>query len=207
MEQTPKVNARTKAKATKAGSAAPGKRKVDWDAVERDYRATQMTLRELGAKYDCSHVAIAQKAKKLQWVRDLNPAVRQATTDLLVKAAVNEAVHKSEQAITNTVIAVAEMNSRVILGHRKRLEQLTKDADAARDKLIQLADSIADIKEAATYVSALEASARTVKLVIEGERKAYGLDDDDGKKQDDKLSELISQLGNSTVPVVKSDKA
>lgn len=164
--------------ARRSESKQPDKRrKVDWPAVERDYRTSQMTLRELGDKHGCDHAAIARKAKKDGWQRDLTEAVKQATNTKLIEAAVNKAVNDSQQTTTDVVLAVAELNKTVILKHRGRLEQLNKDADDARTKLITMAETISDIREASTYVSAVEASARTVKIVIEAERKAYGLED------------------------------
>ena len=58
-------------------SEKPKKPRVDWEAVERDYRAGVLTLREIGERYDCSHVAITKRAKKEGWVRDLAPKIRE----------------------------------------------------------------------------------------------------------------------------------
>jgi hypothetical protein len=159
--------------------------RVDWDAVERDYRAGSFTLRELASKYGCSHQAIAKQAKAGGWTQDLTKAVRAATNARLIQEQVAKQVAASGQAVANAVISVAEANTQIILKHRRRLDRLNEDADKAREKLIELADGIANIREAAAYVSALEASARTTKIVIEAERKAFNLDEDqdgDGDK-------------------------
>lgn len=113
---------------------------TDWAAVERDYRATQMTLRELATKHGCSNSRIAQKAKAHGWTRDLLPAIKQATDTKLIEAAVSSALSKqSEQAtqdLSNVVMIAAEVNTQVILGHRR-------DVVAARDVAASLLDELA----------------------------------------------------------------
>jgi hypothetical protein len=53
---------------------ATGRRKQarstpDWIAVERDYRAGQLSLRQLAAKHRCSHSGVANKARRENWTR------------------------------------------------------------------------------------------------------------------------------------------
>lgn len=43
---------------------------IDWAAVERDYRAGQQSLRQLGQKHGCSHSSIANRATLHQWPRE-----------------------------------------------------------------------------------------------------------------------------------------
>lgn len=45
-------------------------REIDWNAVERDYRAGDMSLRQLAARHSCSHSAIANRAGALGWRRE-----------------------------------------------------------------------------------------------------------------------------------------
>ena len=42
---------------------------IDWLAVERDYRAGLLSLRELGQKHGCSHSTIANFASRHGWTR------------------------------------------------------------------------------------------------------------------------------------------
>jgi len=42
---------------------------IDWEAVERDYRAGTLSLRELSRKHGCSHSAIANRAGREGWTR------------------------------------------------------------------------------------------------------------------------------------------
>ena len=164
----------------------PVRRKVDWDAVERDYRATSLTLRELAAKHGCGHSAIANRVTRNGWTRDLSGAVRSATSTMLIEAAVSGGVTKAVQDVTNAVLVTASVNTQVILSHRTRLAALHEAVDAAKHKLMQLGDEVSDIREAATFVQAVGNLAGATKTLIEQERKAFGLDDE----QDDPAKDV-----------------
>jgi transposase len=46
---------------------------IDWDGIERDYRAGVMSVREIAKWYGLSHTAINKKAKAEGWVREREP--------------------------------------------------------------------------------------------------------------------------------------
>ncbi|MDN3920079.1 hypothetical protein [Roseateles violae] len=50
-----------------------GRRDLDWSAIELDYRAGILSLRELGAKHRCSHSTIANLAGRKGWLRSAEP--------------------------------------------------------------------------------------------------------------------------------------
>jgi len=47
----------------------PKRRDIDWNAIEHDYRASPLSLRELALKHGCSHSTIANFAGRHGWVR------------------------------------------------------------------------------------------------------------------------------------------
>lgn len=181
------------------GSATPVKRRVDWDAVERDFRTAKFTLRELGAKYGVSHAAIGKKSRDNAWQQDLTEQIRQATNTKLTAELVSSEVDKSFHAISNTVQAAAEVNTRIILSHRVRLSSLSDAVETAKAKLLQLGDSVSDIREAATFVQAVGNLATATKTLIEQERKAFNLDDAPPERKDS-LAEFLCEIagGNSS---------
>ena len=215
-------------KPRKGDTGAVKKPPTDWEAVERDYRTTNLTMRELGRLHSVSHAAISKKAEKLNWARDLTKAVKQATESKLINAAVKTAVtttvtnavttavaQSAEVAKTTTeaVMAVAELNKDVILGHRKDIRKVRNLAMTMADELEQVTlnqDKLADFFEVMTEDmddAALASARRTfqdlVKLPsrIAGakalsetltklqalERTAFSLDDD-GQKEGDKAA-------------------
>lgn len=54
----------------------PKKRRFDWEAIEKEFRAGAMSIREIGRQYGPSDMAIRKRAKKLGWKRDLTDEVR-----------------------------------------------------------------------------------------------------------------------------------
>lgn len=174
-------------------SQSTSRRKVDWEAVERDYRATQMTLRELGAKHGCDHAAIARKASKCEWKKDLASAVRKATSAKLIEQAVNSVVNDRQQAVTNIVLVAAELNKQVILGHRRRLGDLSDAVEQAKAKLMSLGSSVTDIRDAAVFVQGVCHLASATRTLIEQERRAFNLDDQqpaETEKEPDRIASL-----------------
>jgi hypothetical protein len=166
-----------------AAATKPRKRrKPDHDAIERDYRLGTYTLRELAAQHGCSHQAIARMAKTKGWTQDLCKAVRAATNATLIQDAVATSIAKSGQAVANSVQAAAEVNKKIILGHRARLSEVTAIADAAKATVMALLPTLKDIREAATAMTAIECWSRVVRTVIDKEREAFCLtsDDNDG---------------------------
>ena len=167
---------------------AQKRQRIDWEAIHRDYRATKLTLRELGSKHNLTHSAIAQHAKANQWIRgDLAKVVQEATRAALVASALTDGVNNATQGLTTAVSAQVKVNTNIVLAHRTRLTKLLKDADEASAKLMQLANSVADVREASTLVGAIESLARTTKTLIDKEREAYGLND---QTKPDELQDL-----------------
>lgn len=208
-----------------ASTAAPKKPRVDWDAVERDYRATQMTLRELEAKHGITNSRIAQKAKAGAWTRDLLPAIRQATDARLIQAAVSEELSKQStqatQSLSNVVLAAAEVNTQIILGHRHGLNRITAIKDVLLDQIEQAARLMPDLAEViemarseddrgmdkandamkkamarSSLVDDLKKLAEIDERVRKGEREAFSIengqqDDAPGDKQKRVLVEFV----------------
>jgi hypothetical protein len=182
--------------------------KVDWAAVERDYRAGNFTLRELGEKYGCTHAAIGKQVKKHGWTQDLSKAVKAATNAKLIEEAVTREVANSSQAVTNTVLAAAEVNKQVILQHRGDIREAR---DALADLLAELRNGAllaeeqellaqilagdgAEPKDEAearrvvskaiglgNRVASIKALAEAMTKLQAAERKAFGLDEEDDK--------------------------
>lgn len=96
------------------------KQRPDWDLIEIDYRAGIKTLRTIADENGLSHVAIAKRAKRDNWGRDLAAKIK-AKADLLVnKNLVNKSVTKERMVTENQIIdAAAETQATIILAHRK----------------------------------------------------------------------------------------
>jgi len=184
-----------------AGAAVARKRRTDWDAVERDYRTGRFTLRELETKYEVNNSTISRRADKHGWTQDLSTAIKQATNAKLIQSIVAAECSTAQQNAADTVLAAAEVNKQVILGHRKGLQELTSVKRTLLDQIQQAAAMLPDLAEViemvrqpddngidrandalrkamsrSALVDDLKKLADVDEKVRKGEREAFGLD-------------------------------
>lgn len=205
---------KTPAARNKAAGVAvsANRRRVDWEAVERDYRTGQFTLRELEVMHSISYAEISRKAKALGWTKDLREAIKQATDAALL----HEAVTKAQKDVTQTVVVTAEINKQVILGHRDGLNRITSVKQALLGQIEQAAANMADLSEViemvrspdengidrandamrkamgrSALVDDLKKLADVDEKVRKGEREAFGLDVE-AAPQDKSLADLAT---------------
>lgn len=175
-----------------------GRHKVDWEAVERDYRTGHFTLRELEAKHGVSYAQISRKSKEHAWTKDLREVIKQATDAALLRETVTEA----QKDVTETVLVAAEMNTRVIRAHRKDLSdaravaagmlaELQHCTPADQDAMVKvlagegaepadLAAARARVQRALSLgvrISCIKQLSDTFDKLQVAERRAFGLDD------------------------------
>lgn len=153
------------------------KKKTDWEAVERDYRATNLTLRELADKHGCKLTAVNNQAKRKGWKRDLAGAVKQATNAAIIEHVTSQNVERCGRDVETVVLAMAEVNKQVLLSHRDRLTELADVIDFAKGVVRSNGANITDMKETFTLVQAVNGLATATKTLIEKERENYKLND------------------------------
>jgi len=83
------------------------RKQIDWEAVEADYRAGMLSLREIAEAHGVSHVMISKKAKAMGWVRDLKAKIQAKADDLVNKALVNSSVSKVNEVAIVEAVAIA----------------------------------------------------------------------------------------------------
>jgi stage V sporulation protein SpoVS len=172
-------------------TAHPARRRADWEAIERDYRTGQFSDQELADKHGniVSRQAISKRAKVQGWQKDLSREVRQATKAKLiadqvrekVAGEVAERVAKSGNATVQAVLAAAETNKQVILGHRRDIAKVrditmtlvdaleTAASEKDESKRLPLGDLVLTAQRAGQSLSRLQ----------QMERVAFGLDEED----------------------------
>jgi hypothetical protein len=91
----------------------------DWERIEASYRAGLLSVREIAASQGVSHVAIAKRAKRDGWVRDLSAKIKAKADSLVTSQAVTSLVTK-EKAVTDRAIvdANAQVIANVRIAHR-----------------------------------------------------------------------------------------
>ena len=178
-------------------------RAADWDAIERDYRTGRFTFRELETKHGVPNSTIMRRAKREGWSADLSNAVRQATNAALISEVVQQKCSDAQQNAADTVLAAAEVNKQVILGHRKHVATAIALASDLMDELKLLGSAKGDLERIAeivggedpeemlrvirkvtsvhTKVGSVKTLADAIDKLVRAERLAFGIDDDAGK--------------------------
>ncbi|MEY4414960.1 MAG: hypothetical protein RIQ53_2253 [Pseudomonadota bacterium] len=100
-------------------------KRIDWPAVQRDYRPGNLTQQELAAKHKLNEATLCRKIKADRakdpsaWPQDLTELVKQATDARLMAELVKDVAKDGQEQAKTTVLAAAELNAQVILRHRK----------------------------------------------------------------------------------------
>ncbi len=217
---------------SRKSATAPAKRKkVDWEAVERDFRTAKFTLRELGEKHQVTHTTIGRRAEREGWSKDLQQAIRQATNAKLIAETVQQKCTTAQQDATETVIAAAEINAHVILKHRAGLRRLGDVKDVLIDQIEQAAKNLPNLAELiemvrqpddngvdkandalrramsrSGLVDDLKKLAEIDERVRKGEREAFAIGaDSDGDENNpaEAMQKLLAMVNGSKLPVSK----
>ncbi len=192
----------------------------DWEAIESAYRAGLLSVREIASQHGITHGAINKRAKRDGWERDLKAKIKAKADALVSKREVSTLV-STERAVTERILieANAEVIANVRMEHRgditrarsltnsmfDELAAETADIEALRtlgdmlrqpddkgiDKLNDIYRSVISLPERVKSVKALS---ETLKNLIVLERQAYGIDDGNGNKTIDQLSDLMDSL-------------
>lgn len=192
---------------------------IDWDAVERDYRIGQLTVRQIGEKHGVAYPSVSRKAKKCGWKQDLTDVVRYVTKAKVTAAVAEEAnrrITEGEQATYSEVDLAANANVAIIMRHQKRAVRLgallenmlgeLEDVSANPVALEQLvlavglndplaADGINQLRSVHKRMDTLKVASEINIKVQDAERKACSIDEE-GKGGDGLVEDAIKRVLN-----------
>lgn len=141
---------------------------TDWEGIEREYRAGQISEAAIARQFGVSRAAIQKRAKKNNWSRDLTEKVRQEVAARLVA----EGLQPQREAAT--VEQAATRGVQLVLGHRSGLARLRTIAEKLAGQLDADSDDIKEIEAAIEDETAGDKSgerrARMLKAVSLGSR-------------------------------------
>lgn len=200
----------------------------DWEKIEADYRAGILSLREIAEAHPgTNHVAIARKAKREGWSRDLSAKIRAKADALVTERTVTADVTAERRVSERDIIdANAQAIVSVRLSHRRDiqrsrsitmrlLEELELQSGRENAELLEQMgelmrreddrgqDKLNDLYQ---KIISLPGRAKTMKdlgeslrVLVTLERQAFGLDDKDQKPQDS-LTTLLQTIagGNAS---------
>lgn len=208
---------------------------VDWDEIERLYRADLRTFAQLASDFGVADSTVRRRAKKGGWKRDLKNRIKERTNQIVQERAVqslaSDQVERDDQTIEDNAQAMANVR----LSHRQDIRTARQismtlfddlQAQLGTENRQRLEDLfIAALKQESVDASALEAYERVISLpthvrvmkdlsdtmtkLVTLERQAYGLDDVDSSPAD-ALTTLLHSIANNNgnaFGVVKADPA
>jgi len=174
--------------------------KKDWELIEREFRAGQLSNHEIARQFSISEGAIRRKAKLEGWVKDLAEKVRKEVRNKLVRV---ESRSTPEATDREVIDAAAERGVQVVIHHRGDIQKhraivqiLVGQLDEVATKRDAISDTIRDeTKEdngpsrrnsmlkaisLPTHASVARDLATALKQLIPLERQAYNLDNGRG---------------------------
>lgn len=116
---------------------------IDWESVERDYRAGLLSVSEIGRQQGVSHTAINKRSKRDGWTRNLSAQVREEVSARLVSAEVS-GPHTREivDAAAAQVVEVVRSHRRDVSRGRGLVAKLLEELGEATDEREAIEDAI-----------------------------------------------------------------
>ena len=153
------------------------KQNVDWEKVEMEFRAGQVSIRAIAQEYRVSEGAIRKRAKRENWQRDLANRVLSRVHDKLERSTqqVRSPNAISEESIIESAasrtMGIIDIHRKAAVQQRETVERLLESVN----KLMSEADmDTATLKELSIIARNFSG---TLDTLITIERKAYGLDE------------------------------
>lgn len=181
---------------------AAARKDVDWESVERQYRAGILTLRQIAEQHSVSHTAVSKKAREQGWEQDLTAKIAEKAKAMLSKAEVSNKVSTGESVNQQEIVeSNAQAIVNIVVGHRVTIrrnrslsEKLMSELEAqcdSQNELEHLSEILACSDDSATEklatlcrkvvslpsrVDSAKKLAETVRILVGLEREAFGMD-------------------------------
>lgn len=158
-------------------------KQTDWEAIEREYRAGQLSIREIARVHGVTDTAIRKKAKDLGWERSLADKVREAAREKLARGDGSQAGSHPQRARTDREIveAASLRGLEVVTSHRRDLQQLHGLKRVLAGRLAEVLNGgLPDgpcLGERESPADMLEKLSRVTARLVPLERQAFNLDE------------------------------
>lgn len=180
------------------------KQKADWEAIEREYRAGQLSVSEVGRQHRISHTAINKRAKRDGWTRNLAARVREEVSARLVADGVSSAnARETVEAAAVRVVELVRSHRADISRARSVAGRMIDELDMAtayRDEIAEEIEALCSVddtdsdaakaraekRKAAMHravglpsrAASMQSLAGALKTIVQLERQAFNVDAD-----------------------------
>ncbi len=159
----------------------------DWEAIEREYRAGQLSIRQIAANHGVTHGGVRKRAANEGWTRDLTEKVQQAVKQRVVSSAVSN--HPSREKVDTEreiIAAAADRGASAVHGHLARAARLARIAERNLECLEALQSGQPlpfnfQTGKGDCTTTLIKATADLIERSANMERKALNLDGQDGE--------------------------
>lgn len=201
------------------------KKQIDWEQIERDYRADVLSIAQIARESGAPSSTIRARAKRLGWSRNLTARIKSKADEIVNQDAIKNAVANIQASEEQTIEENARLTAGVRLAHRKDISRarlatvtLLDDLEAmigqdGREGLAELLKALVDeglIEERdstaiAAYKKAtglsqqianMQKLADTMTKFVALERQAWNLDNLDDSSHDP-LKTLLDSIASS----------
>lgn len=173
---------------------------TDWEVIEREYRAGQLSVSEIGRQHGVSHTAINKRAKTHGWTRNLAARVKEEVSSRLVSDEVSTAnARETVEAAATRVVEVVRSHRKDIAKGRTIISTLFAELMEATENRVEIDEEIEkataddkDGKRAAMMRRAVALPSRASSVlslagamhkIVHLERQAFNIETDSGEDE------------------------
>lgn len=182
----------------------------DWEAIEAEYRAGQISVRKIAAKHGCSESSIRSKAKSKGWQRDLADKVQAGIKAAITKKSAYKAKpdipqsppQTDEEIIESAVqtgVAIIESHQGQIALYQQVVSKLgkllkTQVASGKQEVMTKSGDKVTIDLDLEYVGKTLNAATNSLERLIKLERQAHNLNEGTDSDYEKALKELADGL-------------
>ena len=182
-------------------------RKMDVEALERDYRAGILTIRQLADKHGINKSSVVNRAKKHGWQRDLSEAIKARAkakavaidVAATIEENVQEVVQKGVQNVQKAIEDASDALAGIMVKHKRLLASDDENNRKLTDKLQEAIDTCNDPADLCRLITAQKTLAESKAKLIDAERKVYGLDDLEPPKDESGIEAVLEALKSAQI--------
>lgn len=191
----------------------PQRKQIDWEAIQREYRAGILSVREIARRHEISDNLIRRRAKRFpkQWQRDLTNRVRAAVSRKIATdtvSTVRDDTVRTQGDEDRIVEEASDTAIAVVRGQRKSIAKITVIEEALIEELRVLQEprdvlplgTTEKPPALSTKVSTLLALVSAQEKRIRLERQAFGIADDSKPEEDGSAKITVTFVSTEGAP-------